>query len=67
MDTVLFNGESRPIPAPTSIWQFLEQMGLLGRRVAVEHNGVVVPRSLHEQTFLTDGDRLEVIVAVGGG
>jgi sulfur carrier protein len=67
MDTVLFNGESRPIPEPTSIWQFLEHMGLLGLRVAVERNGVVVPRGLHEQTFLTDGDRLEVIVAVGGG
>lgn len=67
MNTVLFNGESRPIPEPISIRQFLEQMGLLGMRVAVERNGVVVPRSLHEQTFLTDGDRLEVIVAVGGG
>lgn len=52
---------------PLSVLQFLEKMGLLGKRVAIEHNGRVVPKSLHDRTFLFHGDRVEVIMAVGGG
>lgn len=67
MSTVIFNGESRPLPERRSIRELLEQMGLQGKRVAVERNGVVVPKGLHDTVVVDDGDRLEVIVAVGGG
>jgi sulfur carrier protein len=42
-------------------------MNLAGKRVAVERNGDIVPRGLHAATELADGDRLEIVVAVGGG
>jgi sulfur carrier protein len=40
---------------------------LLGKRVAVERNGEIVPKSCHAETTLHDGDRIEIVVAVGGG
>jgi sulfur carrier protein len=42
-------------------------MALAGRRVAVERNGEIVPRSTHAQVVLAEGDRVEIVVAVGGG
>jgi len=42
-------------------------MELAGKRVAVERNGEIVPRSLYGATSLVDGDQLEIVVAVGGG
>jgi sulfur carrier protein len=42
-------------------------MALAGKRVAVERNGEIVPKSQHPQVPLADGDRLEIVVAVGGG
>ena len=45
----------------------LDHLNLAGKRVAVERNGEIVPRGLHDRTTLADGDRLEIVVAVGGG
>ena len=45
----------------------LEARGLGGKRVAVERNGAIVPKSRHAMTTLADGDRIEIVVAVGGG
>ena len=42
-------------------------MALEGKKVAVERNGEIVPRGVHASTLLADGDRLEIVVAVGGG
>jgi sulfur carrier protein len=42
-------------------------MTLEGKKVAVERNGEIVPRGVHGSTLLADGDRLEIVVAVGGG
>lgn len=42
-------------------------MALEGKKVAVERNGEIVPRSVHGSTLLADGDQLEIVVAVGGG
>ncbi len=67
MATLIFNGEARPLPPRLSVRELLAQMGLEGKRVAVERNGAVVPKARHADVLLADGDRLEVIVAVGGG
>lgn len=67
MYSVLFNGETHALEVPLSVHAFLEKMGLGGKRVAIERNGEVIPKSLQEQTFLSHGDHIEVIVAVGGG
>ncbi len=50
-----------------NITQLLEHMGSQGKRIAVERNGEIVPRSKFDQTILVEGDRLEIVVAVGGG
>jgi sulfur carrier protein len=64
---VIVNGTPQPLAEGTTVSQLLEQMALAGKRVAVERNGEIVPRSLHPQAPLADGDRLEIVVAVGGG
>jgi sulfur carrier protein len=50
-----------------TVRELLAEMDLLGRKLAVERNGEVVPRSLHAETFLAEGDVVEIVTAVGGG
>ncbi|MFZ5510005.1 MAG: sulfur carrier protein ThiS [Pseudomonadota bacterium] len=64
---VQVNGEKRAFENALSVAQLLQCMGLEGKRVAVERNGEIVPRSQHGATVLAAGDRLEIVVAVGGG
>ena len=61
------NGEARDIQEGLSIADLLVQLDLTGRRVAVELNLDIVPRSQHAETRPRDGDRLEVVHAIGGG
>ncbi len=67
--TVVFrlNGESREEAAPLTVADLLVRAGLAERRVAVELNGAVVPRSLHAATAIAAGDRVEIVHALGGG
>ena len=67
MIQLVVNGEPRGFPAPLSLAQLVEALDLGGKRIAVEKNGEIVPRSRHADTALADGDRLEIVVAVGGG
>lgn len=64
---VVVNGNAQPVPAGTTITQLLAQVAPTGKRVAVERNGAIVPRSAHSETVLAPGDALEVVIAVGGG
>jgi sulfur carrier protein len=61
------NGKTQECAADSTISELLEAMEWSGRRIAVEKNGEIVPRSLHASTLIHEGDRLEVVVAVGGG
>ncbi|MGY6519872.1 MAG: sulfur carrier protein ThiS [Lysobacteraceae bacterium] len=61
------NGEATDLPDGLSVAGLLEHTGLAGRRVAVEVNREVVPRSLHAGRMLADGDRVEIVHALGGG
>ena len=65
--TVLLNGAQREFPAPLTFNQLLDELDLAGRRLAVERNGEIVPRSRFAESQLADGDRIEVVIAVGGG
>ena len=67
MIRVSINGVARQLPDPTSVAALIEEMGLAGKRIALERNGEIVPRSSFAAQRLADGDRLEVVVAVGGG
>ena len=61
------NGESRTVEAALTLAALLAQAGLAGRRVAVEVNSTIVPRGRHAEHRLNDGDRVEIVHALGGG
>ncbi len=65
--TVSINGESRQLPPAATVDALIQEMGLAGKRIAFERNGEIVPRSTFSTQLLSDGDRLEIVVAVGGG
>jgi sulfur carrier protein len=61
------NGETRQFSATLTVTGLIEQLGYTGKRIAVERNGEIVPKSQHATTALVSGDQLEIVVAVGGG
>ena len=61
------NGESFELPDGATVAALLTRLELAGRRVAVELNLDIVPRSQHETTALSEGDQVEVVHAIGGG
>ena len=81
MTQLIVNGQPRRFPssgqteektqnsseAKLTVAQLLEYMALQGKRIAVERNGEIVPRSKFDLPILADGDRIEIVVAVGGG
>lgn len=67
MINLTVNGAPRVFPAPLTVSDLLGELALTGKRVAVERNGEIVPKSLHGETPLQDQDKLEIVVAVGGG
>ena len=64
---ITLNGAPREFPAPLTFADLLDALSLAGKRLAVERNGEIVPRSTFGRTHLNDGDRIELVVAVGGG
>lgn len=64
---ITVNGESRTLPQGGTVEQLLESLHLAGRRVVVQRNGEIVPRSQHAATALVEGDELLVVTAIGGG
>jgi thiamine biosynthesis protein ThiS len=70
MDTavrVTVNGEARTFADATTVAGLLASIGLDTRKVAVERNEAIVPRSAYAATFLADGDALEIVHFIGGG
>jgi sulfur carrier protein len=64
---VTVNGTAHRFDQPVEVTGLLSRLNLVGKKVAVERNGEIVPKSAHASTVLADGDRLEIVVAVGGG
>ncbi|MBS0511073.1 MAG: sulfur carrier protein ThiS [Proteobacteria bacterium] len=67
MIQVTVNGQREALQAELTVLALLESRGLVGKRLAVERNGEIVPKARHAEVKLADGDRLEIVVAVGGG
>ena len=64
---IIVNGEPQELADVITIATLLEARGLTGKRVAVERNGEIVPKSRHAETAIASGDRIEIVGAVGGG
>lgn len=67
MIQLIINGQAESLDDGLTVSDLLQRRGLAGKRLAVERNGEIVPRARHAETVLADGDRLEIVVAVGGG
>jgi len=64
---ITLNGEPKELADKTSIASLTEDLILSKKRFAVEVNEQIIPRSLHTETMLSDGDVVEIVVAIGGG
>jgi len=64
---ITVNGSTRALAGSLDVAALLSAMQLAGKKVAVERNGEIIPRSAHGSTLVLDGDQLEIVVAVGGG
>ena len=64
---IAVNGEPRQFPQPLTCADLILALGLGGKRLALECNGEIVPRGRHGVHTLADGDKIEIVAAVGGG
>jgi len=64
---IILNGEPYDIEPDTTVSQLVEQLGLAGKRLAVEIDREIVSRSAYPETYLCEGMRLEIVHAIGGG
>ena len=64
---ITVNGAPREFREAPTVAQFIDALELRGQRIAIERNGEIVPRSRFGDERLAEGDRIEVVVAVGGG
>ncbi len=64
---ILLNGQPERLVDDLTLAQLVEQLGLAGKRIAIEVNDELVPRSEHGTHRLCDGDRVEIVQAIGGG
>jgi sulfur carrier protein len=64
---VTVNGKAHHLDRRVNVRELLEHLEMAGRKVAVERNGEIVPKGLHRETIVENGDALEIVVAVGGG
>ena len=64
---IIVNGELRQVATAYTVAELINDLGFTGRRLAVEVNLEIVPRSIHPQHQLKAGDRVEIVHAIGGG
>ena len=64
---IFLNGQPRRLDRAVSVARLLEDVGMTGRRIAVEINQYIVPRSGYAERLLEPGDRVEIVQAIGGG
>lgn len=64
---ITLNGEPQKLTAETNLVSLADQLGLTGKRYAIEINELIIPRSQHVDTLVQADDRIEFVVAIGGG
>jgi thiamine biosynthesis protein ThiS len=65
--TITLNGDRYDIPEPVTVTALLDSLAIDARRVAVEHNLVIIKRTAFDQTLVREGDSVEIVTFVGGG
>jgi len=65
--TITLNGDPYDVPAPVTVTALLESLDIDARRVAVEHNLVIIKRAAFDQIVVREGDTVEIVNFVGGG
>jgi len=65
--TIQVNGQPQVLPSPATLEGLVDALDLTGKRLAIEHNGQIIPRSVWAQTTVTEDDRIEIVKAIGGG
>jgi thiamine biosynthesis protein ThiS len=64
---ITLNGDRKDVPGPLSVTKLLDSLDIDARRVAVEHNLVIVKRAAFDATIVREGDTVEIVNFVGGG
>lgn len=64
---IVLNGEHTRLDAVRTVHDLVAHLGYQNKRIAVERNGDIVPKSQHAEAALAEGDRIEIVIAVGGG
>lgn len=64
---ILLNGEAREVPDNYTAAQLVDELELGGKRIAMEINLEIVPRSTYAEVQLQSGDKVEIVHAIGGG
>jgi sulfur carrier protein len=64
---IIVNGDSQQLDSEMSVAELLDRLAMHGKRIAVELNQEIVPKSTFSQTYLKQGDKLEIVHAIGGG
>ena len=64
---VQVNGETRQLRDGMTVMELVDELGMGERRIAVEINMDIVPRSRHAQRVIQEGDKVEIVQAIGGG
>ncbi|MBC2771139.1 MULTISPECIES: sulfur carrier protein ThiS [Pusillimonas] len=64
---ITLNGQPKALDQVATVADLIRYLGYEGKRIAVERNGDIVPKSQHGQQALAEGDEIEIVVAVGGG
>lgn len=64
---IILNGDNYPLSDKTTVGELVGQLGLQNKRIAIEINQAIVPRTSYEGCVLHQGDQVEVVHAIGGG
>ena len=67
MAKIQLNGKKVVIKSNFSIFDLLKKYKLINKKVAIEHNGIIVPKVFYKKKFLKNNDRIEVVTFIGGG
>ncbi len=64
---IIVNGDNKQFSDSLSISELIQQLGLADKRIAIEVNEQIIPKGDHNSRQLIDGDRIEIVHAIGGG